>query len=50
MIPTVGITGKVRSTDDLREAPWDFRAIGQVEGPRHFLGFDGRDFPWTPGD
>lgn len=50
VIPTVGITGKVRSTDDLREAPWDFRAIGQVEGPRHFLGFDGRDFPWTPGD
>ena len=27
VIPTVGITGKVRSTDDLREAPWDVPSL-----------------------
>jgi len=48
VIPTVEITPEVRSTDDLLRAPWSYRVIGAVDGPRTMLDFEGREVTWTP--
>lgn len=47
VIPTLDVADDVRSTDDLLEEPWSFRAFGDVDGDRTFLDFSGRPVTWS---
>ena len=47
VIPTLDVADDVRSTDDLLEEPWSFRAFGEVDGDRTFLDFSGRPVTWS---
>ena len=49
VVPRVEVTPEHRNTDDLLGLPWTYTVVGDVDGERTFVGFDGRPVRWRAG-
>ena len=48
VLPRVEVTAEHRNTDDLLGLPWTYTVVGDVDGERTFVGFDGAPVRWSP--